>query len=307
MISSDQVVPQRVNGRVHRRGALWATLQLMRPANVVTALADVLAGFAAAAASNWSALAWLLLATAGLYAGGVVLNDVFDARLDAVERPERPLPRGDLSVAKAAGLGVVLLMMGIGAAFAVAPVSGLVALAAAGCAVLYDAWGKHRPFLGPLNMGLCRGLNLMLGVSAAPALLGQRWYLALFPLVYIAAITAVSRGEVAGGRRETGLGALALIGAVLGGVLALGAAPGFGVVAALPFLALLAWRVLPPFWRAWRAPQPATIGRAVSAGVLSLIVLDATFAAGYAGVVYGALVLSLLPVSLRLARAFAVT
>lgn len=280
---------------------------MMRPANVVTALADVLAGFAAAAASNWSALGWLLLAAAGLYAGGVVLNDVFDARLDAVERPERPLPRGDLSVAQAAGLGVVLLIGGIGAAFAVSPVSGLVALATAGCAVLYDAWGKHRPFLGPLNMGLCRGLNLMLGVSAAPALLGQRWYLALFPLVYIAAITAVSRGEVAGGRRETGLGALALIGAVLVGILALGATPEFGVVAALPFLALLAWRVLPPFWRAWRSPQPATIGRAVSAGVLSLIVLDATFAAGYAGVVYGALVLSLLPVSLRLARVFAVT
>ena len=54
---------------------LRAYLELLRPANVTTALADVLAGFAVAGLLNQAALPWLLLATACLYGGGIVLND----------------------------------------------------------------------------------------------------------------------------------------------------------------------------------------------------------------------------------------
>jgi 4-hydroxybenzoate polyprenyltransferase len=71
---------------------LRACLQLLRPANVTTALADVLAGFAIAGLGNRAALPWLLLATAALYAGGIVLNDVFDREIDKLERPDRPIP-----------------------------------------------------------------------------------------------------------------------------------------------------------------------------------------------------------------------
>jgi 4-hydroxybenzoate polyprenyltransferase len=282
-------------------------LQLMRPANLVTAAADVLAGFAAAGLSNLAALPWLLVSTVGLYGGGVVLNDFFDRELDAVERPERPIPSGRATARGAASLGAVLLAVGIGAASLASPTSGALALLIAGCAVLYDMWGKHQRILGPLNMGACRGLNLLLGVSAVPAMPGQRWYLALIPVAYIAAITAVSAGEVHGGKRGAGLLALGLIGGVFLALLALAATPEFHLLALLPFLTLLAIRVLPPFWRAYLEPQPGLIRAAVKAGVLSLIVLDATIAAGYAGPFYGLLVLALLFVAAGMARLFAVT
>ncbi|NEP43227.1 MAG: UbiA family prenyltransferase, partial [Okeania sp. SIO2H7] len=70
----------------------WAYLQLMRPANIITAHADILVGYAASGATDPYRLGWLLLATTGLYGDGVVFNDVFDAELDAIERPERPIP-----------------------------------------------------------------------------------------------------------------------------------------------------------------------------------------------------------------------
>ncbi|WP_135466087.1 UbiA-like protein EboC [Crenalkalicoccus roseus] len=293
-------LPRRVRARAY--------LALTRPANVVTALADILAGFAAAgAAAPWGALPWLLLATACLYAGGVVLNDVFDAALDARERPERPIPSGRASRRGAALLGAGLLAGGTLAAFQASAASGALALGIVLAVLLYDGWAKHRPLLGPATMGLCRGLNLLLGVSAAPAALGGLWLLALLPLAYIAAITAVSRGEVHGGRRGTGWLAMALLGLVLAALLGLGLRPDYVALAALPFAALLAWRVLPPFLAAAREPAPARIGAAVKAGVLSLIVLDAALAAGFAGPLYGIAVLALLPVSLVLARAFAVT
>ena len=55
----------------------------------------------------------------------------------------------------------------------------------------------------------CAAGSTCTGHAAAPPALAEAWPLALLPLVYIAAVTAVSRGEVHGGRR--GIAAFALI------------------------------------------------------------------------------------------------
>ncbi|MBD1931683.1 UbiA-like protein EboC [Trichocoleus sp. FACHB-69] len=287
----------------------------MRPANIVTAWADILVGFAASGAiaflnqtlTGSATLAWLLLATTGLYGGGVVFNDVFDAELDAKERPERPIPSDRASRQGAIALGSLLLAVGIVAALQVSWLSGAIAATIAFAALLYDAFGKHHSILGPVNMGICRGGNLLLGVSAVPAMLGERWFLALIPITYIAAVTAISKGEVHGGKASTGITALLFVGAVIVSILALGLLPDYQVLAALPFILLFAGRVLPAFVKAAREPTPDLIRVAVKAGVLSLIVLDATVAAGFATLPYGLLVLSLLPISMILAQIFAVT
>src|SRR3712207_9502355 len=39
----------------------------------------------------------------------------------------------------------------------------------AGCIVLYDARGKWVPYIGSLNMGACRFLNVVLGATGAGA------------------------------------------------------------------------------------------------------------------------------------------
>ena len=288
-----------------------AYLQLMRPANIVTAWADILAGFAASGAistqPNLEALAWLLLATTGLYGGGVVFNDVFDAKLDSYERPERAIPSGRASQLGAIWLGAILLVTGILASSQVSLLSMAIAIMVGLGALLYDAVSKHHVFSGPLNMGCCRGGNLLLGMSVVPAVLRERWWLALLPIVYIAAITAISQGEVKGGKRTTGIFALCCLAIVFGSILAMGWLTNFQILATLPFLILLAGRVLPPFIAAMQNPQPDVIRSAVKAGILSLIVFNATLAAGFANLFYGLLVLSLLPLSLVIAKKLAVT
>ncbi|BAY71384.1 UbiA-like protein EboC [Anabaena sp. FACHB-709] len=290
--------------------SLWAYLQLLRPANIITAWADIMAGFAASGyfiQVDIVPLLWLLLATTGLYGGGIVFNDVFDAELDAQERPERPIPSGRVSRTGASLLGSSLLILGVVGAVQVSWVSMVLALAIATSALLYDAFGKHQPIFGPINMGFCRGGNLLLGVSVVPSLIGEYWFLALIPIVYIAAITALSRGEVHGGKLSTGITALLLIVAVIFGLLGLGLLTNYQVLTALPFLILLTIRVLIPFIKAARQPTPEQIRIAVKTGVLFLIVLDSTIAAGFAGLPYGLLVLGLLPISMILSRIFAVT
>ncbi|BAY24788.1 UbiA prenyltransferase [Calothrix sp. NIES-2100] len=296
-------------------------LELMRPANIVTAWADILVGFAASGSgfifaqlinnsanfASLTPLAWLLLATTGLYGGGIVFNDVFDAELDRQERPSRAIPSGRVSRENAALLGSILFAIALFAASQVSWLSCAIAIFITFAALLYDSLGKHHPFFGPLNMGLCRGSNLLLGVSALPAIVWERWYLALIPVLYIAAITAISQGEVHGGKKITGVIALILIAIVLTAVLGLGIFTEYTVIAALPFAALLAVRVLPNFIQAAREPVPEKIRNAVKVGVLSLIILDATIAAGFAGLTYGLLVLILLPISMSFAKIFAVT
>jgi 4-hydroxybenzoate polyprenyltransferase len=283
-----------------------AYLQLVRPANVVTSLADVLAGYAVAGRPGRADLIPLLAATACLYAGGVVLNDYFDRDLDRIERPERPIPSRRVTPGAAALLGASLLAAGVLAALTVSGTAAAVAALTAAAILLYDAWGKRQTLLGPVNMGLCRGLNLMLGVAAAPAALGSAWFLGIVPLVYIAAVTAVSRGEVHGGRREIAAGALISLNLVLIALAWLGligASPWWSML----LTAVLGSRVLPPFWAAYRQPDPMRIRRAIRAGVLSLVLLDAVIGAAYAGALYSLLILATGILAAALARVFAVT
>jgi 4-hydroxybenzoate polyprenyltransferase len=158
-----------------------------------------------------------------------------------------------------------------------------------------------------MNMGVCRGLNLALGMAAVPGVLASAWPVALIPAVYVAGVTTLSRGEVSGGRRAVAASALALVGASLAALTVLVGLAGRHRAAALVLAGILAWRVVPPFLAAYGQPGPGPIRLAVRRGVLSLVLLDAALAAAFAGVSYGAAVLILALVSARVARAFAVT
>ncbi|MGB3787859.1 MAG: UbiA-like protein EboC [Phormidesmis sp.] len=300
-----------------RTSTLRAYLQMMRPANILTAWADILLGYAASGAAaivtiptaieSLVPLGWLLLSTTGLYGGGVVFNDVFDAGLDAEERPERPIPSGRASKQEAVVLGAVLLATGMIAAVQVSLLSAALAAFIAAAALIYDAIAKHNPLIGPLNMGLCRGANLLLGVSAVPLAVKGYWFLALIPIVYIAAITTISRGEVHGGTRSTGVVALLMLCLVIAGVASLSLLPSYSGVNVLPFGALFVALVVPEFIRATLTPTAEQIRGAVRAGILCLIILDAAIASGFTNWIYGLGVLALLPVSRGLAKLFAVT
>ena len=288
-------------------GAVQAYLQLMRPANMVTSAADALAGYAASGLAPGVPLICLAVSSLGLYGGGVVFNDICDRRLDAIERPERALPSGRARLKTAVALGLALLALGVLLGFTVSIRSGVLACLIAGGAILYDARAKHHALLGPATLGMCRGLNFLLGLSANPAAPGGRWLLALLWLAYVFAITAISAGEVHGGSRRTGLLAIALIGAVAVALAALAASSGPRAPAAGLLLLLMMVRVGPPFWRAYRLPEPGRIRAAVRSGVLSLVVLDSSVAAGFGGLAYGLAVLSLLLVASPLSRLFPVT
>ncbi len=284
-------------------------LVLIRPANLVTSAADALAGIALAGVFWSPSPSHLLLVAASvcLYAGGVVFNDVCDAKLDEIERPERPIPRRQVTLGGAAAYGLGWLLAGIVLASLVSATSGLLALGIAALALTYDRWAKHHVVAGPLVMGSCRGLNLLLGLSIVPAALASTAYVFFLPLLFVAAITLTSQGEVHGGNRGALRVAMGLDAAIGVGFLVLAANGVVDLLTASPFLVGWGFANAQAKLAAYRDNRPAKIQAAVRTGVLSLIPLDSAYAAGTAGGLAGVLVLALLPVSVRLAAAFRVT
>jgi 4-hydroxybenzoate polyprenyltransferase len=313
-----------------------AYLRLMRLPNIVTAMSDILAGIAIGASNLANTfggvsdrhisfgellitnqtleplkpISLLVLSTIGLYGGGVVLNDVFDAELDKVERPERPIPSGAVSRRAATIFGILLLCVGVIAAALAAgslfSYSALIAFTIAIAAILYDRWAKHNDFFGPLVMGFCRACNLLLGISILAYSVPAFWHVALVPLVYIAAITMVSRGEVHGGRKGTLYFAMFLYAAVILAMVFV-SLNNSTVQSTLPFLLILALMILVPLQAAIQNPSGPAIGKAVKGGVIGLIALNAAWAAAFGDIFFAIVIILLLPVSIGLSRMFAVT
>lgn len=295
-------------------------LRLMRPANIVTAIADILAGvaisgyfinvtFSTLTLDLTLPVVCLCLATIGLYGGGVVFNDVFDTELDSTERPERPIPSGVISKTQAIILGSYLLLVGILAAFSVGRLTGYagwLAMGVAASALVYNKWGKHHSFLGPINMGLCRGLNLLLGISIVPEMLETYWWMGFIPILYIAAVTNISRGEVHGGSVKS-LRLTAVCYALVYITMGILAYMHHHLWLALPFILLFIIMINVPLFKAMKTPSGPNIGKAVKGGIIALIAMNAAWVAAFATIPFAIAVILLLPISLVLGKIFAVT
>ncbi len=279
-----------------KKQTVRAWLQLVRLPNVVTAAADSLAGWLLAMGTLAHPERWLCLMAASmvLYASGTALNDVFDFDVDQAERPGRPLPSGQVSRRAAAWLGGLGLVVGpVLAAASGSFVSMIVALALALFILAYDAGMKHTR-VGPLFMGGCRGLNLLLGLSAAPALGGPfAWVVCVAYGLFVAGITIISRSEVSGGNRGgliLGLAIqdIAFLG-LAGTSMARGAFPApdperpLIPLEGLLILACVALAVNVSASRAFAQPTPQFIQRHIKTSLLSLVWLHVGVVAAVRG------------------------
>ena len=287
---------------------------LIRPANIVTAISDILAGSAIAGyfvelyTPSISKLILLLLSTSCLYAGGIVFNDIFDINIDRSERPERPLPNGQISLKNAQIFGITLFILGILFSLLVQFESGIIAFLTSLMALIYDRYTKDYLVVGSLNMGLCRGLNLMLGMSILPRIVYSNLiWICIIPIIFIAAITLISKGEVLGNNKSAILIALILDIMVIGFLLGIVILGWLDIWMAGPFILFWIGMNVKAKLKAIIKNNPEFIKMAVKMGVLSLIPLNASFVAGFGHWILGLCTLLLLPVSVELAKRFSVT
>lgn len=185
-----------------KSGKLVAWLRLLRAPNLLTVPGDPIAGYVLAGGAFAGAACAKLAACAGasvmLYCSGLIFNDLFDLREDRRRRPDRPLPAGEISPTTAAIVALVLLAGGYALAWPAGTLARIIAAGLVAAIVLYNAGAKRIAVAGPINMGMCRGLSLLLGAAPvckiglrSPAVLAGAGLLT----GYIAVVTYVAKAE----------------------------------------------------------------------------------------------------------------
>jgi 4-hydroxybenzoate polyprenyltransferase len=191
----------------------WGDLaELVRAPAAMTVPGDSWSGAAHLPAGTGG---WLMpLASTCLYWSGMAFNDWCDRAVDAVERPERPIPSGRVSPATALAAAAGLAAAGVAVSGAVGGRRALaVSLPLAGLIGAYDGVAKDSR-LGPLVMASTRSLDVLLGAYAGPT---QAWAPALAMGSHTVGLTTLSRGEVHGSTPGVAAGVTATTLAVAAG------------------------------------------------------------------------------------------
>lgn len=178
-----------------RLSGLATALKLGRVSNLPTVWSNVIAATALAGGASPQTVVIIALAASLLYVGGMYLNDAFDSETDARERPERPIPSGEISALNVFAAGFALLSAGVALLAAVDLRTAAVGLLLAGAIVLYDWNHKDNP-LSTLVMGACRGLVYVTAAVAAVSTASPFVLIAALALLaYVAGLTWVARVE----------------------------------------------------------------------------------------------------------------
>jgi hypothetical protein len=244
------------------KAPLRTLAELVRAPAALSVPGDVVAG-AAAAGTLGTRTAGLAGASVCLYWAGMAANDWADRDLDAVERPERPIPSGRISAPAALGIAAGLTAAGLAVAAKAGGARALtVAVPLAAAVWAYDLRAKNTA-AGPAGMAACRALDVLLGATPGDPVRALPAALAVAAHTYT--VTELSRREVSGSDTP------ALPATTLSATVALAAAVASRGTAAT---GLLAGEYVTSYGRAqarlFTEPGAATVRAAVGAGITAL-------------------------------------
>ncbi|MCZ2344007.1 MAG: UbiA family prenyltransferase [Bacteroidales bacterium] len=283
---------------------LLAYAQLLRLPNVFTAFADIgMAGVVTGAIiHNTNAWLIIMLSSGCLYLSGMIWNDIFDRHEDAKTQSFRPIPSGRVRLRHAVALGVAFMALGLTLSSLsqeftsdfghTAPPGGQphslsIALSLSLSILLYDVYFKWTP-VGPVCMGFCRFLNVLLGMSVGGVpILADPLYVHLASVVglYIVGVTWFARTEEVDSNRihlllASSVMALSLMLAV---ILPVHLPLGKTAWLFLYLLVLFGFRIGIPIASAIRRRDPKSVQVAVKRCILGLVALDAVLATAFIG------------------------
>ncbi|WP_323677388.1 geranylgeranylglycerol-phosphate geranylgeranyltransferase [Halorubellus sp. PRR65] len=247
-------------------------VELTRPSNSVAAgvLTFLGAFVAGGVAESPTATAAAVAATVLATGAGMAINDYFDREIDAVNRPERAIPRGAVSARGALAWSAVLFVAAVVAAVVLPALAIGIAVVNLLALVAYTEWFKGLPGVGNLVVAYLTGSAFLFGGAAVDAPLAPG------VLFVLAALSTLSREiikdvEDVAGDREEGLRTLpiaagertALHVATIALVVAVAASPIPFVLGTFgpAYLVLVAPAVLGMLYAAYEAYDDATVGQ----------------------------------------------
>jgi len=296
-------------------GALYSYVRLMRPATMITSLADVFLGFAIAGMvvdfykmetyfKNYeiSSILHIVFVSAGLFAGGVVLNDYFDFENDKKNNPHRPLVAEKLSIHGVLLLAIVLNVGSVAYAFFNSLLTGCIALLISLLSLLFNKHAKKTEW-GIFNWAGCRAGNTMLGMSVLSSSIYSYWYILGIHFIYLLSISILVKSNENNNNKKSSETGFLLYLFLLVGFLHLGLHPKFNFTYSSPFLLLFVLYTLPWFLKTLKNPETTIFNRNKN-NFSGLVLLEAALTAGFADILTGLMLLALLPLSIYVKRIF---
>jgi 4-hydroxybenzoate polyprenyltransferase len=182
---------------------LLSALKLGRVSNLPTVWSNTLAGLVLAQV-DFSLINFFVVALAMslIYSAGMFFNDVFDSKFDARNRPDRPIPAGEVERSQVvfwASLMILLALILIAPGFTSPMMINVYALTSAlllcALVLLYD-WRHKGNVFAPFIMGACRGLVYITAALTLTSQLSSQMILAASCItIWVVGLTLVAKQQ----------------------------------------------------------------------------------------------------------------
>ncbi|NUO84075.1 geranylgeranylglycerol-phosphate geranylgeranyltransferase [candidate division KSB1 bacterium] len=161
-----------------------AFLLIIRPLNVfIAGLSIALAALLAEA--HWLCASVMFAVISGMLitAGANVSNDICDIAIDRINKPQRILPAGRMSVRAAQIYTIILLASGVIFSIFVGLFAAIIAASSTFLVIIYNLWLKRQPLVGNFVVSMVSALAFIFGAVAA-CTNNPRWQAGFFPACF---------------------------------------------------------------------------------------------------------------------------
>ena len=142
-------------------------IRIIRPANATISGATAILAYFIATGTLIPEVLLLAAAALLLTAAGNTINDACDAAIDAINRPDRPIPSGELSVKTAYLYAALLFIVGLSAAFFTNPLCLAIAIINSILLILYARILKGTILFGNITVAYLSGSIFLFGGALA--------------------------------------------------------------------------------------------------------------------------------------------
>lgn len=184
-------------------------LEILRPGNAIMAVIAIL--LMAIISGKFTVEVLMAAVVVFIVTGaGNSINDYFDHKIDAINKPKRPIPSGRISIKKALIYSISLFIIGILIAFAINWLLGTIAFLSSLLMIYYARDLKTKCLIGNMTISFLTGLCFVFGGIAVNQIIVSI-YLGFFAFLMTMAREIVKDMEDMEGDKEEGATTLPIV------------------------------------------------------------------------------------------------
>jgi geranylgeranylglycerol-phosphate geranylgeranyltransferase len=131
--------------------------------NLIAALSVLVGALVCGDVEYWQRVAFACISAFFISGGGNGLNDFFDVEIDKINKPFRPLPKGEIAKKSALLFSMSLFCVGLGLSFFIRPLSLLIATTVVVLLISYGRTLKRKVFWGNFTVSVISAVAFVYG------------------------------------------------------------------------------------------------------------------------------------------------